>query len=82
MRWILNLFCLLFALAVFVSAMLFVMGNPVPVTLDLFWSDWRPQVPAGQLLVGFLLVGLLLGFMVGLMLAGVWRLSRGRSRSS
>lgn len=76
MRWLFNLFSFLVALFVFAAALFFVIGNSEPVTLALFWFDWRPSVPLGQLLVGFLLAGLLFGFAAGLTFAGFRRLSR------
>ena len=78
MRWLFNLFTVLFLLLVFLLAVTFVLGNTQPVTLELFWTNWQPSVPSGQLLVAVLAAGMLLGLLVGVMIASGWHLSRRR----
>ena len=76
MRWLINLLLFLFALAVFVLALLFVMANPEPVAVDMLFADWQPVVGLGQAVIGVLLVGLVAGFLLGLLISGVIRVRR------
>lgn len=73
MRRLANLVLLLLAILVFAIALLFVLGNPEPVSLELLITDWQPTAGAGAMLTGFLLTGLLLGVVLGLMMAGLFR---------
>lgn len=72
-RWLLNVTLVVLTLAVFFVALLFLLGNAGPVTLDLLITDWQPAAPLGQWLLGFLLVGMGIGLLAGLLLAAGWR---------
>ena len=76
MRRLVNLFFILLATLIFAVALLFVLGNPEPLALELLITDWQPSAGAGAMLTGFLLAGLLLGVVVGLSMAGWLRRHR------
>ncbi len=78
MRLLSNLFLFLFVVAVFLAGLLFLLGNPDPVTLELFITDWQPSAALGQMLLAFLFGGLLVGVIMGFLAAGVVRRRRGR----
>ena len=79
MRWLLNFLIVLLALVLFLVCLLFLLGNPQPVRLELLITAWQPEAPLGQWLLLFLLGGIAAGLAAGLLLAGVLRLSRRRS---
>lgn len=79
MRWLLNLLLVTLTLLVFLAAILFLLGNAQPTTLELLLTDWQPQAPLGQWLLGFLLAGMLLGLTAGAILATGWRRRHPRS---
>ena len=76
MRWLTNLFLFLFVVAVFAAGLLFLLGNPDPVTLELFVTEWQPSAAVGQMLLLFFLAGLLVGVVAGSLAAGIVRRRR------
>lgn len=81
MRWLFNILIILLAALLCFACLLFLIGNPEPVRLELLITAWQPQAPLGQWLLMFLLGGLLLGLLAGLLIAGAFRFPRRPSRS-
>lgn len=79
MRWLLNFLIVLLGLALFLVCLLFLLGNPQAVKLELLVTAWQPEAALGQWLLLFLLGGVAAGLAAGLLLGGVLRLPRRRS---
>ena len=77
-RWLLNLLLVLLTMTLLLAGILFLLGNPQPVALDLLVVAWQPSAALGQWLLAFLLCGLAIGLLAGLALSGAFRLRRQR----
>ncbi len=67
MRWLANFLLILLAGLLCFAGLLFLLGNPEPVSLELLVTAWQPRAPLGQWLLLFLLGGLVLGLAAGLL---------------
>ncbi|MBZ2188157.1 hypothetical protein K8B33_03560 [Alcanivorax sp. JB21] len=77
-RWLLNFLLVLLTLTLLLTGILFLLGNPQPVVLDLLVVAWQPSAALGQWLLAFLLCGIAIGLLAGLALSGAFRLRRQR----